>query len=374
MADNDETTTHSYPSSKRRPKKDHSVIRAIRAENKALKHALLKRTRELALFIEVGRALTSTLEFKKVLRVILSTARRLVRCEDWSLLLCDDLQEELYYALFKKTSEKTVKSIRYKIGQGPAGRAAEKGLPILIADKEGKRAELKELYPQCAIRSLLCLPIICKNRVIGVIQLLNRIEADAFDDIDLALLSKLVDQASLAIERSDLYQTMSDLASTDDLTKLYNLRYFGRALDVEIKRSKRYNLSLSLIFIDIDYFKRVNDQHGHLAGSKVLVEMAGIIRESFRVVDVVARYGGDEFVVILPETDMKKAYQVAERVRLAVLKYEFLRKKGLSLKITASLGVAGFPEHTDNQTDLIHLADQAMYQAKILGRNRTFLA
>lgn len=323
--------------------------------------------------MDAGKALGTTLDFKKVLRVILSSSRKLVRCEDWSLLLCDEQQEMLYYELDKKSSEKSIKEIQYKIGQGPAGRVVEKGLPILISDVGGKRTELKKFYPHIKVKSLLCYPIVSKNRVIGVVQLLNRLGKARFDEEDIQGLSKLVDQASLAIERSDLYQTMSDLAATDDLTKLYNLRYFGRALDVELSRCKRYKLSLSLIFIDIDYFKRVNDQHGHLAGSQVLIEMAKIIRDSFRVIDVVARYGGDEFVVILPETHMKRAHQVAERVRQAVRKYAFLKNKGLNLKITASFGVAGCPEHTDNKTELIHLADQAMYQAKVLGRNRTSL-
>ncbi len=350
-----------------------SPLQLIRKENRQLNQDLKKRTRELSYFMDAGKALAETLEFKKVLRVIHASARKLVRCEDVSLLLCDELQEVLRYEILKKTTAKSIKNIEYKIGKGPAGRAVEKGVPVLISDAEKKRAELKKNYPFIEVRSLLCLPILSKNRVIGVLQLLNRLGEDCFNAHDLQLLTNLVEQAALAIARSDLYQTMSDLAATDDLTKLYNLRYFGRALDVELSRCKRYGLSLSLIFIDIDYFKRVNDRHGHLAGSQVLVEMGRIIRDCFRVVDIVARYGGDEFVVILPETHMKRACQVAERVRQAVLKTEFLKDKGLSLKITASFGVAGFPEHTDNKTELIHLADQAMYQSKVLGRNRTTL-
>jgi len=324
--------------------------------------------------MEAGKALGATLEFKKVLRTIHTAARKLVRCEDTSILLCDELQEVLRYEIQKKAYMKTAKKIEYKIGQGPSGRAAEKGVSVLISDAEKKHAELKKHYPFLAVRSLLCLPILSKNRVIGVLQLLNCLGQDDFNEHDQKLLTNLVDQAALAIERSDLYQTMSDLAATDDLTQLYNLRYFGRALDVELSRSRRYGLSLSLIFIDIDYFKRVNDRHGHLAGSRVLVEMARIIRDSFRVVDIVARYGGDEFVVILPETHMKRACEVAERVRQDVRNCSFLKEKGLSLKITASFGVAGFPEHTENKTELIHLADQAMYQSKVMGRDRTTLA
>ncbi|MFQ5949630.1 MAG: GGDEF domain-containing protein, partial [Nitrospiria bacterium] len=186
--------------------------------------------------------------------------------------------------------------------------------------------------------------------------------------------SKLVDQAALAIERSDLYQRMSDLASTDDLTHLYNIRYLDRILDMEIKRCQRYSAKLSLIFLDMDYFKLVNDEHGHLMGSQVLVEVAGILNKSLREVDIIARYGGDEFVVVLPETNMEIAARITRRVRTAIRSHEFLKEEGLSLRLTASFGIAGFPEQAKNKTDLIRLADQAMYKAKIMGRDKVFSA
>lgn len=350
------------------------TIKTIRKENSALKRELRQQAREFSVFMDAGLSLAATLEFKKVLRIILSTARKLVKCEDWSLLLCDETYSFLHYELVKRNHNKAIKNTRIKIGEGPAGRVLEKGLPILISDHSGKQAELSNAYPHIKVRSLLAFPIVSQQRIIGLIQLINRLGQDDFDSHDLERLRKLIERASLAIERSDLYQTMSDLAATDDLTKLYNLRYISRVIEGEMKRSKRYKIPLSMIFIDIDYFKRVNDQHGHLSGSRVLVEIADIFRENFRAVDIIARYGGDEFIIILPETDMKRAYQVAERVRKAVRKFQFLRKKGLKVKVTASFGVAGFPEHAENKTDLIHLADQAMYQAKVTGRDRTVLA
>lgn len=354
--------------------KQQQTIQSIRKENSALKQALRQQSREFSIFMDAGLSLASTIEFKKVLRIILSAARKLVKCEDWSLLLCDERYENLHYELIKRTQNPAIKNKNIKIGEGPAGRALEKGLPILIANHSGKRAELESAYPHLKVRSLLVFPIVSQNRVVGLIQLINRLGQDDFDQHDLDGLKKLVERASLAIERSDLYQTMSDLAATDDLTKLYNLRYVSRVIEGELKRSKRYKIPLSMIFIDIDYFKRVNDEHGHLSGSSVLVEIADIFRENFRAVDIIARYGGDEFIVILPETDMNRAYQVAERVRQAVGKFTFLANKGLQIKVTASFGVAGFPEHAENKTDLIHLADQAMYQAKVTGRDRTVLS
>lgn len=361
----DTTGNHLIPASSQKD------LRFVLKENKALKEALRQSKRELAFFIKVGKALTETLEFKKILQVILSAARRLVPCEDWSLLLVSKQEHMLHYALAKSMAFKILKVTRYAIGEGPAGWVAGKKQPLFISDlsKQGDYPPLR-FYPHLKATSLLCVPIIVKEEVVGVIQMLNRIGQDHFTTSDLRLLEKLLDQSSLAIERSDVFQKMADLATTDDLTHLYNLRYLNRVLEVEMKRSRRYKTSLSLIFIDLDYFKQVNDNHGHIMGSQVLVETAGILLDSLRAVDVVVRYGGDEFVVLLPNTNLKKAARVAERIRTAIGDFKFLKKEGISLKISASFGVATYPEHAKTRTELIHLADQAMYESKACGRNR----
>ncbi len=344
-------------------------------ENTRLKQELRRRTKELSYFIMFGKALSSALEFEKVLRVIMDTARKMLRCESWSLLLVDAPRKELYFKMVKGPTMKLAKKVRYKIGEGPAGWVAEQGKPLLIPDFSSQwQFQPKEFHPHVEARTALCLPIISKKKVIGVIQIINRADETPFDENDLNLLSKLVDQAALAIERSELYKKMADLASTDDLTHLYNIRYLDRVLEMEIKRCKRYSISLSLIFLDMDFFKLVNDQHGHLMGSQVLVEVANILNNSLREIDIVARYGGDEFVVVLPETNVEIAGRIARRIRNAFHSYEFLKKEGLSLHLTASFGIAGFPDQAKNKTELIRLADQAMYRAKVMGRDKIFLA
>lgn len=350
-------------------------ITFLSQENRRLKKELRQKTRELSYFINVGKALTSTLEFKKVLRVIMGTAQKMVRCEAWSLLLLDELKGDLYFELVKGVPLKSIKAVRYKLGERPVGWVAEKGAPLLITDFSRPRPfHPNEFSPHTKVDSALCVPIISKRRVIGVIQMINRLDHRPFGENDLHLLLKLVDQAALAIERSYLYQRMSNLATTDDLTHLYNFRYLDRILDLEIKRCQRYRSPVSLIFLDMDHFKLVNDQHGHLMGSQVLIEVAGILVKSLRGVDIIARYGGDEFVVVLPETNVVTADRIAHRVRNAIHAHEFLRKEGLSLQLSASFGIAGFPEHAKNKTDLIRLADQAMYKAKVMGRDRIFQA
>lgn len=356
-----------------RPNTPHSKknMSSLLQENKALKTSLRKKQNELDFFIKTGKALTASLELKSVLRILLSTSRRLVRCEDWALLLIDESNTVLHYALAKGNAMKVLKKHAYAIGEGPAGWVAKEGQPLIIPDLSQQTThDAARFFPHVEAKSVLCFPIVCKNRVLGVIQLVNARSQSPFSAADLSLLETLVDQAIPAIERSDIYQKMSELVTTDDLTHLYNLRYLDRVLEVEMKRSRRYKGLLSLIFIDLDFFKEVNDTHGHLMGSQVLVELAGILVENLRAVDVIVRYGGDEFVVLLPNTNLKKAGRVAERLRRAIREYKFLNKEGLSLQITASFGIASYPEHANNRTDLIHLADRAMYASKTEGRDR----
>ncbi len=163
---------------------------------------------------------------------------------------------------------------------------------------------------------------------------------------------------------------LEELSNTDDLTKLYNRRYFMELMELEFQRSQRYESSLSFVMIDIDNFKNFNDTYGHLLGDRILYEVAQLLRETLRVHDIVGRYGGEEFGMLMPETDGSGALVVAERYRKSV--EEFVLFEGdKELRITISLGVAGYP-HPEIKTvdDLIRLADNALYKAKANGRNR----
>jgi len=194
------------------------------------------------------------------------------------------------------------------------------------------------------------------------------------DEDDLFRLQALADYAAIAIENARYVQRIHELTITDDCTKLYNSRYLHAVLDAEVYRSSRYHYEFSLIFIDLDYFKKVNDKYGHLVGSKLLAQLGQLIKGHLRLIDFAFRYGGDEFVVLLPQTPKRSAINVARRLHQLIGRHTFLSEEGLNLKVTASLGVACFPDDAQTKEQIIRLADEAMYLVKKNERNSIAVA
>jgi diguanylate cyclase (GGDEF)-like protein len=217
------------------------------------------------------------------------------------------------------------------------------------------------------IRSILCYPLVRKGEKVGVIELINK-ETGVFTLDDRKMIQMMMDPLVVAIQTSDKFESSARLTVTDDLTKLYNYRYLMKYLEAEVKRCLRYKKKVSLLFIDIDGFKQINDTFGHLAGSQALAEMGQVFKRIVRETDVVGRYGGDEFVIVLPETPLNGAMIIAERIRKKVEECEFVTQN-LSIRLTVSLGVANCPKHTLTAEGLIKKADAAMYRAKDLSKN-----
>jgi diguanylate cyclase (GGDEF)-like protein len=219
-------------------------------------------------------------------------------------------------------------------------------------------------------RRVLAIPLIGGDRVMGVLEGVREGEtARSFTKAGTRLVDALALPIAAALSNSLRIAEAERLSQTDDLTKLHNARYLRQFLLGEVRRARRYNSSVAALFFDLDDFKLVNDVHGHLVGSHVLMEMATIILSSVRDTDVVARYGGDEFVVILPESNVESAAFVAERVRRKIERNAFTGGRGLRLQLTASFGVATFPEHAQSPQQLVANADAAMYEAKAAGKN-----
>jgi diguanylate cyclase (GGDEF)-like protein len=213
-------------------------------------------------------------------------------------------------------------------------------------------------------RSVLAVPLTSRGRIIGALELRNRRSMAGFTAADQAAVIDIAEPAAVAIDNAFLFKRCQELSVSDDLTQLYNSRYMREALGRELKRARRYGTQVSFIFIDLDGFKSVNDHHGHLVGSRTLMEIAYVLREAVREIDVVSRYGGDEFTVVLPHTGSQGARVIAERIRTSIEGRVLMRGDGLSVRLTASLGVASFPNPCRTAEALIQRADQAMYEAK----------
>ncbi|TRO83715.1 diguanylate cyclase [Trichloromonas acetexigens] len=225
-------------------------------------------------------------------------------------------------------------------------------------------------YPET--RSLLCVPMILKEQILGVINL-HKKEVGGFSEREIRLVQAITAQAAIAIENARLYQQTRDLSNTDSLTRLANRRFFQAALDKEFAQARRYGTNFSLIMIDIDHFKRYNDAHGHLQGDKVLRDVAQILQDNIRGIDLAARFGGEEFIILMPKTNKEGARAAAEKLRLCVAEREFMGAAESQPEghLTLSLGIAEFPEDADSLETLQEQADQALYQAKKEGRNQT---
>jgi diguanylate cyclase (GGDEF)-like protein len=214
---------------------------------------------------------------------------------------------------------------------------------------------------------ILALPIRVEGRIAGAVWLLSDGRAFATDEVERAEL--VVEQAELALINSERFLQAREKAFVDDVTSLYNARYLLSALDREVNRAARSQSKLSVLFLDLDRFKAVNDRYGHLIGSRVLRELGGLLQESVRAIDTVGRYGGDEFTILLVDTGLEGALSVADRIRQSVADHGFGAERGLDLRLTISVGVATFPVHGESRERLLDLADKAMYLAKALGRN-----
>jgi diguanylate cyclase (GGDEF)-like protein len=218
------------------------------------------------------------------------------------------------------------------------------------------------------IRSVLCVPIELRGEKLGVIEVLNKSERGGFTADDQALVEWVVRPLAVALRNIAMFEGSERLTVTDDLTNLFNYRYLMQFLETEVKRCLRYKKKVSLLFVDVDGFKRINDTFGHLVGSQALAEIGQVLRRILRETDVVGRYGGDEFVIVLPETPLAGALVIAERIRKKVEDYPFAAQN-LGIRLTVSLGVANCPKHTLTAEGLIKKADAAMYRAKERSKN-----
>ena len=226
-----------------------------------------------------------------------------------------------------------------------------------------------DMDPQASLKSRLTLPLAIEGEIVGCISL-NSEQPNAFDAQDLQFFSVIGYQMAATLKHFQRFSSIKNIALYDTLTNLYNRRYFDERLGLVTQKSFYEGVALSLVMIDIDHFKKVNDTFGHTEGDKVLREVAGLLRNSVRKKDTVARYGGEEFILILPEAGLEESSMIAERIRRLVESTPFEVNRA-HMNLTVSLGISNFPSHrARSKEELVKMADQALYDAKRGGRNR----
>lgn len=307
---------------------------------------------------------------------IIDVATELLNVEKASLMLLE--ADNLRIKAVKGINKWLVQDIKIKMGEGIAGKVFQEGKALHV--KEMKK-ELPYIKPKSRYKtdSFVCTPLKIASETIGILSIADKATGEEFTEMDLNLLNHLVSNISMVLKMSDYYwlaEQMKEVSITDHLTGLFNRRYLQNRFLEEIHRSKRHNLTFSLVMLDIDNFKLFNDTEGHIAGDGVLKGVANVASKSLRINDIITRFGGEEFIIIMPQTDKEKkeAFGVAERIRKNIKKF-FTRKweKFPHPYITVSIGIASFPDDGTGINELIESADKALYRAKSMGKDRTII-
>lgn len=302
---------------------------------------------------------------EKLIDFIIEKSCMILESERCSLMLLDEESQELCIKGAIGMDEKVIAQEGIKLRNEIASRVIEENLPLLVKDVEqDKRIKRKNRLCYHS-KSFMSVPIKLNERLIGVVNVTdkNLPSNNVYTELDLKILTAIVRQAAIAIENAKIYKELRYLTITDSMTNLYNYRYFSRNLDREINRVNRFQRPLCLLMMDIDHFKAYNDSFGHVAGDHLLRQIGKVLLKSVRDIDIVCRYAGDEFAIIMSETDLQEAKLAAERILHGVSNLEFARK------VTVSIGIARYHLHSKKQ-ELVLKADNALYEAKKNGRNR----
>lgn len=328
---------------------------------------LQRRQAELEVMYDTVRDVTSTLSFVEVLQRILDRTLLHLESEIGSILLIEP-DGSLRIAVAQGLPGEVVAEARLAPGEGISGHVASTGEPLLIEnlDEDGRfQGRNRERY---YTRSLISSPIKSGGAVRGVLNVNNKHSRLAFGEGDLMLIEAIAAHAAIALQNAERYEELLRRAQHDALTGLANHGHFWSVLEVEFERARRYERELSLVMVDVDRFKEFNDTHGHTGGDEALMWIARLIKERCRSSDLAARYGGDEFAVVLPETSRSGAMAFGEKIRQSVETASFGRSG--SARVCVSIGASTFPADAATARELVDAADAQLYRAKSQGRNQ----
>jgi diguanylate cyclase (GGDEF)-like protein len=320
----------------------------------------------LRVFHDVARALTSSLELEEILGAIMDKMAQFFGPEKWSMLMVDDKSGELYYAIAVGENTESLKGLRVPLGEGVAGWVASTGNPLVVPDValDPHWSAFANKHPDLKIKSIACVPVRSGNKTLGVIQLLNS-KLDLLSEYSISFLRILCDYAAIAIQNARSMTLIQELTITDDVTGLFNARHLYTMLDEQVASAQVF----SLMFVDLDHFKSVNDTHGHLIGSRLLAEIGGLLKRCLGPNNAAFRYGGDEFVALLPGMGKSAASGTTMALLEDLRAARFLEGAGLSLNVSGSFGLATYPEDGNTVPTILRAADTMMYEAKVTRDN-----
>lgn len=342
-----------------------SVDRCMEKRRLLQENAEMRRSLQL---FEVTKAVTAVLDINRLYGISLDALQQIIHADAGMAAFYENNMKAL-----------DIKALRHiPINEGAAiieafrqdlekGLLAAKGISLLPVS-EGMSEAFKD-YGSIAVS-----PVLKAGAVAGFLILLGRKGVDALGAGEMKNAEFVAGHISQAFENALKYVEAKEMAFVDSLTNLYNGKYLDSTLEKELKRADRMMRPVTVLFMDLDNFKRINDTNDHLVGSKVLIEVARVLMQNVRDVDTVVRYGGDEYVAILIDADYSNAMMVAERIRRSVEETAFLKDEGRDIRVTISIGVASYPVHGQDKKELLKTADKAMYSAKEQSRNRVVLA
>lgn len=328
---------------------------------RVFQRALRSRVERRDALLDIVRGVNATLEPPKIAEVVVDRASSWVPAPCWAVV-SSDLSGQLSVLADRGLTPEMGPSV-YAIATWVMNKNAEFVSADLSCDARMSNA------PAGAV---IAFPLSCRGRRVGALVAIDRVPSVREPRLAASMLRAvrvLLEPVAVALDNALLLKRAEALSVTDDLTHLYNSRYLNLVLRRETKRASRNGRPLSLLFIDLDGFKAINDTYGHLFGSRALVEAAAVIRSSARETDVVARFGGDEFALVLPDTGGEGSFAVGERIREKIAAHKFLAGDGLDIHLTVSVGVATLPDVAASSEELVQAADKAMYQVKDSGKN-----
>ena len=327
-------------------------------------------TKQLEALFNIGATVSQTLNLGELLDSVLDTVQMVMGVEVGGIFLLDKKTNKLLLRAHRGMSPEFARRVQVvSIGDGFIGQVAKSGKPILAEDISADSKLLWMRKMGDGIQSFAAVPIMAKEKILAVMGVGSR-KYRKSPDWEMLMLDTIANQIGMAIENAQLYEHALELAFTDGLTGLYNRRYIMDQIERELIRAQRSKVPLSLIMVDLDGLKAINDRFGHHEGDGFLKEVAGIVKVNTRASDVAARWGGDEFMLLAPGTDSRSASKIAERIRAQVERHK-IQLEGDEVGITISAGIVSYPTHASAVEELLKKADEAMYNAKRGGKNQS---